>query len=451
MQLPIITYMTRFSFIFLLLSMCSISVLGQDKKWTLQECIDYGVDKSLQMERQLLTNKRDKMNLRDAALDLLPEVSGYTGLGYNFGRSIDPVTNTYANTRSMANSYQIGASLNIFSGFSAINTLRYNKVSKNKGLEDSEKQANDIAVLVMQAFYDLAYAEGLITISREQLENARIQLKKMERQHELGIKPKSDLFDIQAQVAESEYNLIANQNQKATALVNLKQAMNYPDDEALEIDAGTLAGAIPENPQLNLNDIYQKAKDELPEVTSAQYALRAARLNWYATKGRLLPSLSMSGNINTGYYDNQSNSFSSQFRNNVGKSFSFSLNIPLFSGLYRHSNTSRAKYQMQDAELALKQTEQSAYKEIQLAVQDLQSAAQEYTMALKKQNFSELSYEANKKKYEQGLVTIIDLNTSDNNLLQARHDVLKARLTYGIKKRMVDFYKGIPLQVKIKN
>lgn len=68
----------------------------------------------------------------------------------------------------------MGASLNLFSGFRAINTLRYRKVSQMKGLEDSEKKANDIAINIMQAFYDLAYAEGLIEISTEQLENARV-------------------------------------------------------------------------------------------------------------------------------------------------------------------------------------------------------------------------------------------------------------------------------------
>ena len=106
---------------------------------------------------------------------------------------------------------------------------------------------------------------------------------------------------------------------------------------------------------------------------------------------------------------------------------------------------------MKDAEFAYQQTLQNTYKEIELAVLDLQAAAQEYNMAIKKLNFNDLSYQANRKKYEQGLVTIMDVNTSDNNLRQAKLDLLKAKLTYGIQKRMVDFYKGTPLQTKIKH
>lgn len=442
--------MIRLSLLFLLLTFPGISSDAQTKKWTLQECIDYGVEESLAMERQLLSNKIDRTYLRDARLNLLPSVSGSSSVGYNFGRSIGE-NNTYVNTRIMSNNYYLGASLNLFSGFTAINTLRYRKVSELQGLEESEKKANDIAVSIMQAFYDLAYAEGLIEISVEQLENARLQLKKMERQHELGLKPKSDLFDIQAQVAEREFTLISTRNKKATALVTLKQAMNYQGDEEFEIEVTSLSSILPENESQNADQVFSQAITQLPEINSAQFAVRAARLNWYINKGNLLPSFGMSGSLNTYYYDTQENKFSKQFKDNLGKSFGFSVSIPIFGGLYRHSNITRAKYQMKDAEFAYQQTMQNTYKEVELAVLDLQAAAQEYNMAIKKLSFNELSYQANQKKYEQGLVTIMDVNTSDNNLRQAKLDLLKAKLTYGIKKRMVDFYKGTPLQAKIKH
>ena len=441
--------MIKLNFTLILLLALWMQAGGQTKKWTLQECIDYGVDKSLRMERQLLNNKVDQKNLRDATLDLLPSANGSSSLAYSFGRSLSS-DNTYVNSRIMSHSYYLGADLNLFSGFAAINTLRYRKVSKLKGLQDSEKTANDIAVNIIQAFYDLAYAEGLILISQEQVENARLQLKQMERQHELGIKPKSDLFDIQAKLAESEYNLISNQNRRETALVALKQAMNYEPSDEMEIEVSSLSSALPEQRNIDINSLYAQAKDALPEVSSAEYAYRAAQLNWYVVKGRLFPSFSASGSLDTRYYNTSDETYRSQMKNNLGKSFGFSVSIPIFGGLYRHSNVARAKYQMQDAKLAYEETLQNTYKEIQLAALDLKAAAQEYDMALKKESFSQMSYEANKKKYQQGLVAIIDLNTSDNNLRQAQHDVLKARLTYGIKKKMVDFYQGIPLQSKIK-
>ena len=43
------------------------------------------------------------------------------------------------------------------------------------------------------------------------------------------------------------------------------------------------------------------------------------------------------------------------------------------------------------------------------------------------------------------MVTAIDLQTASNNLLQARSDLLHARLQYIIKTRLVEYYNGEPL------
>ena len=71
------------------------------------------------------------------------------------------------------------------------------------------------------------------------------------------------------------------------------------------------------------------------------------------------------------------------------------------------------------------------------------------TLSRKKEEFSALAYQAGRKKYEQGLITIIEVNTTANNYLQAKYDLLKARLNYVLQKKMVDFYKGVPLQTKV--
>ena len=48
------------------------------------------------------------------------------------------------------------------------------------------------------------------------------------------------------------------------------------------------------------------------------------------------------------------------------------------------------------------------------------------------------------RKYEEGLASVIDLQTSSNQLLVAKAAKLNALLQYLIKKRVVDYYKGTP-------
>ena len=147
----------------ILLSILTSGLLvnGQNREWTLQACIDYGVEKSLSMQQRTLQNKNDKLDVRDATLSLLPSVSGISpGVSYSFGRGIDPETNTYTNTRYMSvGGFGVGSSLTIFAGFSNINRLRAAKLSRLMGWEETENQANQIAIQVMNDFFTLWYAE----------------------------------------------------------------------------------------------------------------------------------------------------------------------------------------------------------------------------------------------------------------------------------------------------
>lgn len=428
---------------------------AQPKKWTLDECINYGVKQSLQMQRQQLQNINERLGVRDAALNLIPYVNGISPyVSYNYGRGIDPETNIYTNVRNnTVGGFNVGGGLTLFAGFSGINRLRAARVAKFKGLEETESLANDLAIQIMNAFFTLVYAEERVQVTQEQLENASMQLKKMQREYELGQRPKSDLFDMQAQQASYEYQLISCQNDRSNALVSLKHFMNYKESEELAVDLALLSVIIPMDEKTEIQQLYEKALKELPEAIIAGYNVRINKLNLYTTRASLFPSIEVNGGVSFGYYSNQSSgSFWSQVtdKNRIGKNFGFSMSIPIFNGLGRQSNVRRAKNNYENARIQYEQTEQSIYTEIQKAVLDMESGVQQYKMALKKEEYSTLSYNAGKKRYEQGLITIIDLNTTSNNLLQSKYDLLKARLDYVMRKRMVEFYKGVPIQTIVK-
>lgn len=434
-----------------------IGILGNSraqKKWSLEDCIDYGVEQSLQMQRQLLQNKNQQLNLRDVALELIPSVNAISPyVSYNYGRGIDPETNTYTNVENRTiGGFSVGGGVTLFSGFSGINRLRNAKIARLQGLEQTENLANDLAIQIMDAFFSLVYAEESIRITAELLENSALQLKKIQREYELGRRPKSDLFDMQAQYASNEYQLSTCRNNRENAMITLTHLMNYQEEEELVIDISTLSAIVPVQEKSDVQQIYDKALKELPEALIAGYNVKSYKLNLAITRASLYPSLSLSGNISFGYYSNHSEgSFWSQVgdKNRIGKSVGLSMNIPVFYGLGRRSNVSRAKNNYRSAQIQYEQTQQSIHNAIRRAVLDLESGIQQYNLARKKEEFSVLSYNAGKKRYEQGLSTIIDLNTVSNNVLQAKYDLLKARLNYVMQKKMVDFYKGEPLQTRV--
>jgi outer membrane protein len=78
-------------------------------------------------------------------------------------------------------------------------------------------------------------------------------------------------------------------------------------------------------------------------------------------------------------------------------------------------------------------------------VADMNGSADAHTQALRQREAAAVAHDVNRRKYDEGLVSALELHTSSNRLTRARADELQSRLTYILKKRMVDYYGGAPL------
>ena len=77
---------------------------GHDGVMTLRDCMAYAISNSTKVRIQQAAAGDARLDRRDAALALFtPQISAPTYAYYNFGRSIDPQTNTHFNTTSFHN------------------------------------------------------------------------------------------------------------------------------------------------------------------------------------------------------------------------------------------------------------------------------------------------------------------------------------------------------------
>ena len=67
---------------------------------TLRDCMEYAISNSTKIRIQQAAVGDARLDRRDAALKLFtPQITAQTYAYYNFGRSIDPQTNTYFTRR----------------------------------------------------------------------------------------------------------------------------------------------------------------------------------------------------------------------------------------------------------------------------------------------------------------------------------------------------------------
>lgn len=425
-----------------------LTPLYAQEKMTLEACMKYAIEHSTSVQQQEIALEDARQNYIGAVASAMPSINASTGGTMNYGRSIDPETNTYTTTSTFNNSYSLSGSLTVFNGLSTINTIKATKVMRAMGVEELQLARDQIAMNTMSAYFDVVYYYGTVEIAQEQLMTSQLELKQVQEQYELDLKAPADVAEVEAQVANYDYLLTEQQSNLELALIELRKVMNYPQEELLEIDTEVdIEGMLITE---TLEEVLNYALVYNPQIRSKEMNSRYYELNYASTKGRYLPSISLSGGFSTNYFVNVDSpgnyaKYFNQLGNNRGYYVGMSMSIPIFSGLSRRVAKHRAKLQYDNAILAHTEQRRTLESEVAKTYQEMQNFGKQYIMSQKKVQANDLAYRSVSQKFAEGMVTAIDLQTASNNLLQARSDLLHARLQYIIKCRMVGYYNGIPL------
>jgi outer membrane protein len=411
---------------------------------TLHDCMEFAISNSTKMRIQQAAIGDAQIDRRDAALRLFtPQISANTYVYYNFGRSIDPQTNTYFNTTSFHNNYGVSAGFDLFNGFQAVNNY---KISRTGMLiaESQEKQVEaDICLAVMEAYYNVVYYKRLCDVYEEQVAVAEQALVKARRQEELGQKGHADVIQMEADLADRRYELTNTHNMYQDQLMTLSDLMFWPLDEELYIDTG-MPGQTGHDESAEA--VINFALDHNPAVRIASWQKQNAKRELSTAKWQLLPTVGLYAGWNTSYYSYQgaaTNPFWDQFRNNGGEYVELSVSIPIWNRMSKHSAISRKQHALDKATATYDQKRRDVESEVRRAVQDRDGAELAYERAQQKAEVQEEAYTLNLKKLEQGLISPLEFQTANNNYLKAQADEMNSLFKYLIKAAVVRYYHGV--------
>lgn len=427
---------------------CLSFMIASAQVMTMDECMAYAVEHSVSVGKQENVLDNAKMNYRQSVASLLPSVSASVSASTNFGRSIDPETNSYTTVSTFGNSYGLSASMPLFAGLRYVNTIRAAKVARERGYTDLQIARDRVAMEVMKVYADVLYYKGAVAIAEERLSASRNTHRQARKLYELGLKSAAEVAEIVSQEANYDYLLMEQQNNLEMAWIALREVMNYPQDSSFDVtEEGAMA--FVQDAAVPVEDVVGFALANNVQVNSSELVVEEYRLHYLKAKGTWFPTISLSAGINTNYYTNLDNkavypSFSSQFRNNSGEYVGISMSIPIFSNLGRSASVRSSRNALRNAELELTATRNAVESEVVQAYSRMQGYGKLYNQAVIKVEASRLAYDGIAAKFEKGLVTAIELQGAATTLLQAQSDRLRSQLQYMIEKRMVDYYSGIP-------
>lgn len=415
---------------------------------TLNQCIRYALENNLEYHSFELEEQKAKVDVAQRKMDLLPSLSARLSADKNFGRSIDPNTNDVVNTSFFSNYNSLNSTIGVFQGFTRLNRISYSRFMEEAAHWQRINFSDKLAFDVLMNYYDIIYYQGMVELNRKQVELSKKNLRKVERQAESGVKAKADVFEIQATFEREKLMLLQAENKLDEVKQKLKLAMNLPFEEDLEVASDEATSVSLDANVIQSEALYHAFSEKSPYVQIARSQLKAANKNVSIMRGYYLPTLFVYPSVGTGYYetnvDENGNviAFRNQLDNNMSEYIGATLAIPIFSRNAVRNNVRKAKIEKEQAQNTLEAYQLSVYNEIVTNMRQLEAFYHEYLQSQKQLEANEMAYQVAEKKFDKGLISIIEVLTVKNRLAESESQLLLSKLQWKIKQKTVLFYQG---------
>ncbi len=422
-------------------------ILPAQEKWTLNECISFAMKNNLQLQDAGMNKQLAEISYRQSKWSMLPGIAAGSDAGMNYGRSVDPNTNGIVNTSFFNNSYFLGASVEIFRGFMLQNQIRYREFKKEATENNRQNIADDLAFSVMNAFFNVIYFEELKTIAEDQKAISALNVRKTQILVDTGLKSPTDLLEVKANFEKEALFCIQTANNLASSWISLKKVMNLPPEKEILL---TIPVTEPGLADLgtSVSELYRQHAAWSPYIQLYDREWKASVKSVHMSKAGYTPSITLQAAYNTGFYETNKDAnakviaFRDQISNNQRQFVGATLNIPIFSKNSIRSNVQSARIASDQAQIRLKLAMQTLQYEMEGNYNELTASWKELQQAEKQLEADNLIFQATQKKFDQGMVNAIELYTIKNRLANTGAQVLHAKLTYAVKARILDFYKG---------
>ncbi|MDY0401677.1 MAG: TolC family protein, partial [Bacteroidales bacterium] len=461
----------------------SINIFSQ-QEWSLEQCIQYGVQNSLNIKNQALNAEIAKANHLQSKLALLPDIHAAATHSYNYGKVVDPFTNDFAMDRIQTNNFYLASSIVLFNGLKLLNNIKEQMSNTNTAELLLKKTENDVMLNIATLYLQVIFDSLNISTIHQQVILSELQVNRAELLYESGSISEDNLLNLQAQLASEQSNLITAEGRYELDLLALKQAMYYNDTVPLKIKIPTdLQPIIDKHVNIPpLDTILLYAFNNLPDIKVAEWQLQSAKYSFKAAKGNFSPTLSLSLSYGTGYstaskqiteyeysgydtigittgtppnfvlaphlnYNYQTIPFKNQLNDNINQSLGLSLQIPIFNrGIY-HNQYQIGKINLQIAENNLEQTKLNLQNIIEQAYYDMVAAEKKLDARNLYLKAQKIAYYNQQERFELGLISSIDFMNSKNQYTQAEIQQLQASVELLFRYIILDFYQGKSLSL----
>lgn len=425
------------------------STFGQ-KKWTLEDCINYAVENNITLQQARLQKQSATETRKQSNAALFPTLSASTNqsVGYRPWTSNGTMTVTNGTVATDVKktyyngSYGINASWTVWNGGQNTNQLKRDRLSEQQADLSVLETANSIQEQIARNYVQILYLTEAVEVQRQALETAKKNEERGQVMLEVGKMSKADLAQLTAQRATDEYNIVQAETQVADYMLRLRQLLEITDgrDFDIAIPATTDEQALATIP--SLMNVYETALAQRPEIQNAKLDIEQSGLQMKMAKAGHLPTVSMTAGVGTSTNSLSQSTWGSQIKTNFDASAGVGIQIPIIDARKTKTAVNKARIAHEQAELDLVSRQKQLYSDIESCWLEAMSNQQKFRAAKLSVASEQASYDLLSEQFRLGLKNIVELLTGKDKLLQAQQNRLQSKYTTILNQQLLKFYQG---------
>ena len=402
-----------------------INLFPAQQIWTLKQSLDYAsTHHPLIMQATVNIQKNDRQ-ISAAKGMLLPSVEAGVNHNYSFGSSIDQTTNQRGALNTQYDQVYAQANWELVNWRNFLN-ISLSKINKESSTFRLKQAQNEVKLNVIQSFFDYQNSKSFLDVLQTQISGIQDQIKRTEKEVEIGSRPKSDVYDIKANLGTLQEQWVSAKNTRDLSKINLLNALSITKDTLdFQMSEENLADSNFNNPEFIKNLIEKN-----PAYKTVMTETKAFEKNISIAKSAYLPTLLGSYTWSSFYsktLGETTDPFSEQFKRNKSQQVGFGLNIPVFNKLQVKNNVEIAKLNVINSNYEQEIIVNDLTKTFNSIKTQYQNAEEKYNLL--KDNFENqrLSFEKSEEKYKEGLMDAYTFFVVRNNFLQANYNLILSK------------------------
>lgn len=402
--------------------------------WSYADCVAYAREHNISLRKSILGERTAEYDLEEAKAQWEPTLDFATTHGfsnYPWGRGDK---NTYDS------SYGLNAGWTVWNGGQRENSIKQSRIRTEIDRLNTGDILRTLETDLLQVYLNILYAKESIGIYEEAVKLSQAQADRARQLMEAGKLSRVDYAQLNSQYEQDRYSLVNARATYDTRRMELKQLLELGIDSDITLDTPRWTDGEILAPLPPLQESYTLALQTDLKLRGLELEKSVSELDEAIAKGSRLPKISLSAGVGTGYRA-PGESFGTSMKQGWSESIGLTLSLPIFDNRKTKTAVARAKVASLDAQLDIDKRETELAQTVENWYIDTRSAQSRFEAAKTQLESAMLTDELTNERFNLGYVDAIELMTSHNAYVDARHTLLQAKYMAMLGLKMIGFYR----------